>query len=149
MKYYKIGELAKETNLTVRTLRYYEEEKLITSSRTKGGQRYYSEEVLIYIHRIIELKNLGFTLDEIRNIIKMKSEDASGDKRRIELLGVYRVKLSESLERKRKLENHISELEWHIKQLESAKDSFQECPGALCLNCQYKDRCIFTKKKDA
>ena len=148
MKRYKIGEIAKLTGLTVRTLRYYEEEGLIKAQRTDHHQRYYSDEVIIYIKRIMELKSLGFTLDEIRKIIELKSEDESGNKRRAELLSTYRSKLSESLERKRRLEAHIGELEWHIKQLEDAEDSFQECPGRLCEKCRYKGKCIFFRKDD-
>lgn len=148
MRRYKIGEIAKLTGVTVRTLRYYEEEGLIKSQRSEHHQRYYSDEVIVYIKRIKELKSLGFTLDEIRKIIKLKSEDESGNKRRIELLGAYRVKLSESIERMNKLKAHIEELEWHINQLENAKDSFQQCPGLLCNDCSYKERCIFFKKED-
>ena len=148
MKRYKIGEIAKLTGVTVRTLRYYEEEGLVKSWRTEHHQRYYSDEVIIYIKRIKELKSLGFTLDEIKKIIKLKSEDESGNKRRAELLSAYRVKLSESIERKRKIEEHIDELQGHIKQLEGAENSCQECPGRLCYDCQYKDKCIFFKKDD-
>ncbi len=147
MKRYKIGELAGLTGLTVRTLRYYEEEGLIKAYRTAGGQRYYSEEVIIYLRRIIELKSLGFTLDEIRSIIRLKDRDSSGNKRRLELLSRYRMKLSESLERKKKIEEHIDELEWHIRQLEDAEGNFQQCPGTLCLECQYKERCTFFKSE--
>ena len=89
------------------------------------------------------LKALGFTLEEIRKIIELKAEDESGNKRRLELLSAYRMKLSESLERRRKIDEHIGELEWHIRQLEGAEDSFQECPGRLCENCQYKGKCTF------
>lgn len=143
MKRYRIGEIAKLTGVTVRTLRYYEEEGLISSHRSSARQRYYSEEVIIYIRRILELKALGFTLEEIRKIIELKAEDESGNKRRLELLSAYRMKLSESLEHRRKIDEHIGELEWHIRQLEGAEDSFQECPGRLCENCQYKGKCTF------
>ena len=70
MKRYRIGEIAKLTGVTVRTLRYYEEEGLISSHRSSARQRYYSEEVIIYIRRVIELKALGFTLEEIRKIMR-------------------------------------------------------------------------------
>lgn len=148
MKRYKIGEIAKLTGLTVRTLRYYEEEGLISAYRSSHRQRYYSDEVIIYIKRIMELKGLGFTLDEIKRIIEMKGEDESGNKRREELLSTYKAKLSESIERKKKLEDHIAELEWHINQLEGAEDSFQECPGRLCESCRYKEKCTFFKEDE-
>lgn len=145
MKRLRIGELAKHLGLTVRTIRYYEEEGLIKAGRTDRHQRWYTEADEILIRRIIELKGLGFSLEEIGRIIKLKDEDESGNKRREELLRNYRVKLSESLEKKRKLEEHIDELEWHIAQLEKAKDSFQSCPGESCRNCTFSSRCSFYK----
>ena len=143
MKRLRIGEVAERLGLTVRTIRYYEEEGLIKIGRTSSRQRWYTEEDILYLRRILELKALGFTLDEIKGIIRLKDEDESGNKRRLELLRRYRSKLSEDMERKRKLEDHISELEWHIHQLEGAEGRFQSCPGESCRNCDFKDRCSF------
>lgn len=143
---YRIGEIAKLSGLSLRTIRYYEEEGLIKASRTDGGQRWYRDEDLVYLRRIIELKGLGFSLSEIRRIFQMKDEDASGNKRREALLAEYRKKLDEDRERIRKLQAHIDELEWHVHQLEKAEGGFTECPGALCASCQYSSRCIFFRK---
>ena len=143
MRRYRIGEVAELLHLTVRTIRYYEEEGLIKISRTSHRQRWYTDEDILYLRRIIELKSLGFSIDEIRGIIRLKDEDESGNKRRLELIRRYRAKLSDDMERKRKLEEHISELEWHIHQLEGAEGRFQSCPGESCRNCDFKDRCSF------
>ena len=143
---YRIGEIAKLSGLSLRTIRYYEEEGRIKASRTDGGQRWYRDEDLVYLRRIIELKGLGFSLSEIRRIFQMKDEDASGNKRREALLAEYRKKLDEDRARIRKLQAHIDELEWHVHQLEKAEGGFTECPGALCASCQYSSRCIFFRK---
>lgn len=146
-KKYRIGDIAKECNVTIRTVRYYEELGLLKQNRrSKGNQRYYSDSDILYIKRILELKDLGFSLDEIKKIISLKKADETGEKRRNELLRQYRVKLSESLERKAKIENHIDELSWRIKQLEGADNAFTECPGPLCETCIYKGKCIFSPK---
>ena len=92
---YRIGEVSKHTGLSLRTIRYYEEEGLIASERSAGGQRWYTDQDIVYLKRIIELKGLGFSLSEIRRIIELKAEDESGNKRRSELLAQYRKKLSE------------------------------------------------------
>ena len=97
----------------------------------------------MYLKRIIELKGLGFSLEEIARIIRLKDEDHSGNKRRTELLTQYRSKLSQDLERMNVLQGHIDELKWHIDQLESAEDGFTECPGAACAGCEHKTRCVF------
>lgn len=145
MKRYKIGEIVALTALSLRTIRYYEEIGLISSKRTAGGQRYYSDESIVYLKRITELKNLGFSLDEIKRIINLKSEDESGNKSRDELLRQYRARYSKESERLENLKAHVAELEWHIHQLERAEDGFTSCPGAKCAACDYKNKCIFFK----
>lgn len=146
MKRYKIGEIAKLSGLTLRTIRYYGELGLLSEGRTGGNQRYYSDQDLVYLKRIMELKSLGFTLDEISRIIKLKEEDQSGNKRRTELLSQYRSKLSQSMERMSVIQSHIDELKWHIDQLESAEDGFTECPGSACAGCEHKTKCVFFKQ---
>jgi DNA-binding transcriptional MerR regulator len=143
-KVYRIGELARRANVTTRTVRYYEGLGLLkTQPRTDGGQRYYSDKDLIYITRIVQLKKYGLQLDEIGNIIRMGNEDASGQKRRLELLKQYRVLISRNLQRIKDIEALIRELEWHMRQLEEAKEDFQACPGAACESCEFADRCEF------
>ena len=142
-KKYKVGQLAEAAGLTVRTIRYYDEMGLLKSTeRTAGGQRIYSDADLVYIKRIMELKSLSFSLEEIRKIILLSGEDRSGEKRRQILLSQYREKLAGAEEKARVLNEHIGELKWHIRQLEGASDSF---PGALCENCSFKKHCSFAK----
>ncbi len=145
MRRYRIGEISKLTGLSVRTIRYFEEEGLLDSKRTDGGQRIYSDQDLVYIKRILELKGLGFRLSEINRIFSLKREDESGNKRRAELLRIYSERLREDREKVEALRHHIDELEWHIRQLEKAEDGFTSCPGSLCASCEYKDKCTFFK----
>ena len=145
MKRYRIGEIARLSGLTLRTIRYYGELGLLSEGRTHGNQRYYSDQDLVYLKRIGELKSLGFSLEEIARIIRLRDEDESGNKRRNELLAQYRSKLSKDIERMNTLQDHIDELKWRISQLESAEDAFTECPGAACAGCEHKSRCIFFK----
>lgn len=145
-KKYKVGELAAAADLTIRTIRYYDELGLLKSrEKTKGGQRIYSDADLVYIKRIMELKSLGFSLDEIRGIILKADEDRSGEIRRQILLDGYKKKLAEAEEKIKTLEVHERELKWHISQLESASDSFQDCPGLLCTSCKFARHCSFSK----
>lgn len=145
MARYKIGQLSELSGLSHRTIRYYEELGLLVSKRTSGGQRMYSDQDLVYLKRIIELKGLGFSLTEIEKIFRMKNEDESGNKRRSELLKQYRAKMEECQSKLESLQMHMDELSWHIHQLEKAEDGFTSCPGALCAGCTYKDKCTFFK----
>jgi DNA-binding transcriptional MerR regulator len=61
-----IGALAKQCNITVRALRYYEEMDLIGPQRRSNGQyRLYSTRALKRIKAIQALQDLGYTLDQI------------------------------------------------------------------------------------
>ncbi|MBO4409681.1 MAG: MerR family transcriptional regulator [Spirochaetales bacterium] len=146
MKRYRIGEIAALSGLTPRTIRYYGELGLLSDGRTRGGQRFFSDQDLVYLKRIVELKSLGFTLDEISRIIRLKEEDETGNRRRTELLTQYRSKLSADIERMNVLQSHIDELKWHIDQLESAEDAFKACPGPACASCEHKTKCIFFRE---
>lgn len=143
MRRYRIGEMAALSSLSERTIRYYEELGLIAAERTSGGQRWYTDEDLVYLKRIIELKGLGFSLQEIQKVFRLKDSDRTGNVRREALLAEYRKKLDADREKMEVLRKHIDELEWHVHQLEKAEDGFTECPGALCASCQYRSRCTF------
>ena len=68
---YTIGKLSKNTGVTVRTLDYYDEIGLMKpSSKTEGGHRLYSEEDVLRLERILALKYMGFSLEQIKDILK-------------------------------------------------------------------------------
>jgi len=64
---FKIGDLSKMVNISVKAIRFYEEEGLIHPVEVDRwtGYRYYDESSVEKISEIIYLKNLGFTLKEI------------------------------------------------------------------------------------
>ena len=70
--YLQIGEAADRTELTQRTLRYYEEKGLLHApTRMDGGFRLYSGEDIERLERIKELKNLlGFSLADIKEMLE-------------------------------------------------------------------------------
>lgn len=68
MQDWKIGELAKETGLTVRTLRYYDQIGLLTpSQRMDNGYRLYNEDDIGRLQQILSLRQIGLTLDQIQS----------------------------------------------------------------------------------
>ncbi|GGD91307.1 MerR family transcriptional regulator [Paenibacillus nasutitermitis] len=69
-KYWKTGELANMTGLTVRTLRFYDQIGLFSpSGQTESGHRLYSESDLSHLHQILSLKELGLSLEEIKSAL--------------------------------------------------------------------------------
>ena len=70
---YLISSLAKLTGLSVHTLRYYEKEGLLSASfRTASGYRKYSEDDLKQAMFIAQGKQVGFSLEDIRNLIEIR-----------------------------------------------------------------------------
>jgi DNA-binding transcriptional MerR regulator len=64
---WRVGELAKRTGVSVRTLHWYEEIGLMApSQRSEAGHRLYAAEDLGRLQQIRSLRQLGFSLDEIR-----------------------------------------------------------------------------------
>ncbi|HTN87073.1 MAG TPA: MerR family transcriptional regulator, partial [Sorangium sp.] len=62
----KVGELASQTGLSVRTLHYYEEVGLLSPShRTASGHRLYSAGDVARLQQIKSLRELGFSLEQI------------------------------------------------------------------------------------
>lgn len=68
---YRIGQFSKLAKVTVKALRFYEEEGLLEPRRVDPitGYRYYGSEQLPRIHRIVSLKQCGFSLPEIRRAL--------------------------------------------------------------------------------
>jgi DNA-binding transcriptional MerR regulator len=69
-QFWKIGELADKTGLTVRTLHHYDEIGILSPSyRTEGGHRLYTAEDVLKLQQIVSMKSLGFTLDQIEDAL--------------------------------------------------------------------------------
>ena len=65
--YMRIGELAKQAGVTVRTLSYYDKEGLLTpSAQSEGGYRLYTHKDMVKLIQILMLKEMGFPLSEIK-----------------------------------------------------------------------------------
>lgn len=65
----QIGKLAKQLNITTRTIRYYEEIGLMgASERLGGGTRTYNEDDILRLKFILKLKELGISLREMQEL---------------------------------------------------------------------------------
>src|SRR3712207_912839 len=67
---WKVGELARQSGLSVRTLHYYDEIGLLSPSRrTDAGHRLYTAGDVVRLQQIKSLQYLGFTLREVRDCL--------------------------------------------------------------------------------
>ena len=102
----KIGELSKICNVSIQTLRYYDKMGLLAADLVdeSSGYRYYSPEKIAVYQQIAHLKELGFSLSEIKSFLESKR-----DKR----LVLYARK-------KRKIQEKIVLLQDTVKQIDKA-----------------------------
>ncbi len=101
---YTIGELAKQLNVTTRTIRYYDQKGLLKPSGVnENGYRLYSDKQMKQLKLIIFLKELGFSLRNIQKII----EDPNSEKT-ISLL--LEDQLEENVHEIRKLEKQNKQI---------------------------------------
>ncbi|MFJ6539905.1 MULTISPECIES: MerR family transcriptional regulator [Streptomyces] len=76
----QIGEVAARTELSLRTIRHYEETGLvIPSARSQGGFRLYTDHDVARLMLIRRMKPLGFTLDQMRDLLDITARLDSGD----------------------------------------------------------------------
>lgn len=76
----KIGELARRAGVSVRSLRYYEEHGLLTSTRTNSGQRRYAEvdvERVVLIQRLYSAGLSSRTIAELLPCVDAPGEENS------------------------------------------------------------------------
>lgn len=70
-----IGELARQAGVPIDTVRYYERQQLLpTARRSAGGYRVFSETDLTRLQFIRRAKALGFSLDEIADLLRFSDQ---------------------------------------------------------------------------
>jgi DNA-binding transcriptional MerR regulator len=66
----KIGDLASRSGVSIRTLHHYDEIGLLSPShRTESGHRVYGREEVVRLQQILSLRQMGFALDQIRDLL--------------------------------------------------------------------------------
>ncbi|MEV0276969.1 MerR family transcriptional regulator [Streptomyces sp. NPDC050610] len=79
-KHMQIGEVAERTELSLRTIRHYEESGLVVpSARSQGGFRLYTDADVARLMVIRRMKPLGFTLEEMRDLLSATDRLDSGE----------------------------------------------------------------------
>ncbi|MFJ2154329.1 MerR family transcriptional regulator [Streptomyces microflavus] len=102
----QIGEVAARTELSLRTIRHYEEVGLvIPSARSQGGFRLYTETDVQRLMVIRRMKPLGFTLDEMRDLLDITDRldaapptDSTEREALLERMGVYEQAAARKIE---------------------------------------------------
>ncbi|GAA0714289.1 MerR family transcriptional regulator [Paraclostridium ghonii] len=106
---YKIGEFSKLTQISTKTLRYYDEEYILVPSYrdSNNGYRYYNEEDYKKAILILELRNLEFSILEIKDILSICKDKE-------DILYIFKEKSD-------MIKNQINELEKTLNKLNDYK----------------------------
>ncbi|MEK9742657.1 MAG: MerR family DNA-binding transcriptional regulator [Gammaproteobacteria bacterium] len=114
---FSISELAREFEVTTRAIRFYEDEKLLTPGRN-GRQRVYSARDRVRLKLILRGKRLGFSLNEVREIIDMYDLD-SGE------AGQLRYFLEQINHRRKSLQQQRDDIDLTLKELDLIESQCQ------------------------
>lgn len=118
----KIGEVARASGIGIEALRFYERSGLLgRPARTTSGYRMYDREVLNRLEFIKRAQTLGFTLDEIRQII---DESQSGQSPCAEVRVIVRQRLQE-------LDERMNEMRRYRKELGAALEGWDKSETAV------------------
>ncbi len=122
--HYSIGQMAKAGNCKVQTIRYYEQIGLLPEPvRSAGNQRVYGRDHLNRLGFIRHSRELGFSLDKIREILAL-SDDPSHSCEEVDQIA----------------RNHLREVESKIRRLESMREELKrminQCAGNQVSDCR-------------
>lgn len=113
---YSTGQLAEETGISVRTVQFYDHKKLLVpSTRSDGDRRQYTEKDLEKLRMILFLKELGFSLKQIREFLTSDNDLAT-----IRLL--LTIKIEENKREQKQIKERLHQLESLSRQIKSKND---------------------------
>jgi DNA-binding transcriptional MerR regulator len=115
---WKVGQLAKRTGISVRTLHHYDQIGLLTPShRTESGHRLYDRDDVVRLQQVVMLRQLGFALDEIGAALAEASLPR--------LIDLHLARLREQIERERRLMSRLERMAtWLRTEKEVSVDEF-------------------------
>lgn len=96
--YWKVGEISKQTGLSVRTLHHYDTIGLLSpSEHSESGHRLYTSQDIVRLQQIASLRNLGFSLNDISDILYKKGLSL------FEVIQIHLEKLKERIDLEQQL----------------------------------------------
>ena len=137
---HKIGDVAEMLDTTIRTIRYYEEEGLLTPVRTDGGTRLYSARHIDRLRAILGLARNGYPLETIRELARTREQCTTGDQTGTAVAARLDALLAD-------IDRRMHELRSLALEIRSARNTVQQCAGcknppstAGCPKCPVVDR---------
>ncbi len=105
----KVGELARRTGLTIRTLHHYDEIGLLQPLlHSEAGHRLYTASDVARLQQVISLRQLGFSLDEVRDCLSRPSFSP------LEVIRLHLARLREQIELQGRLCERLEAIAAHL-----------------------------------
>ncbi len=118
----RIGELARLTGKTARALHLYEELGLLDpASRSRGGFRLYSSSSVLRVRWIGQMKEMGFSLPEIKQVLGHWGEQHVGSHAMSFIRQIYQEKLRAAREQLSRVAELTKELERSVSYLDTCE----------------------------
>lgn len=114
---YRIGDLAKEFDITLRALRFYEDRGLLSPKRA-GATRLYSSDDRQRLKLILLAKRFGFSLVDIQEILNAHDADTMSHENLLQVVSKFKNQVNVLDEQSRELEHAKEELKDSISYLE-------------------------------
>jgi DNA-binding transcriptional MerR regulator len=113
---FRIGDFSKLSRVSVKTLRYYDEVGLLKPARVDdiSGYRYYTYKQLPRLNRILALKDLGFSLGEIGQLL---ADDLSPEQMR----GMLKLRQAEIWQQVQEQSERLRRVEARLRQIEQER----------------------------
>ncbi|HEY2467262.1 MAG TPA: heavy metal-responsive transcriptional regulator [Terracidiphilus sp.] len=127
----QIGDVASETGLTVDTIRFYERERLLPrAARSNGGFRLFSQSDVADLEFIRNAQELGFSLQEIRDLLNLKNARPR-DCGEVEMLLEHKIaSVRTKISALRKLERELSRARMRCRaNLRGRNGKVEACPA--------------------
>ncbi|GGO81300.1 liu genes regulator [Marinobacterium nitratireducens] len=116
---YSISDLSQEFDITTRSIRFYEDQGLLSPQR-RGQTRIYSRQDRVRLKLILRGKRLGFSLNECRELLELYDHTTSGSEMQLQLL------LTRITERRAVLEQQLKDIELMQRELDSVEQRCRE-----------------------
>ena len=132
-QFWKVGELAQQTGVSVRTLHHYDAiGLLVPANHTESGYRLYGEQDVIRLQQIKSLQQLGFSLAEIRTAL----DSADFTPKRV--IQLHLDRLNEQITVQQRLRDRLEKMAAHLATTENiAIDQFIETIEAITMFEKY------------
>jgi MerR family mercuric resistance operon transcriptional regulator len=127
----QIGDVASQTGLTVDTIRFYERERLLhRAARSSGGFRLFSQSDVADLEFIRNAQELGFSLQEIRDLLTLKNTRPP-DCREVEMLLEHKIaSIRAKISALRNLERELTRVMMHCQaNLRRSNGKAESCPA--------------------